>query len=150
MNPKEIAEKYEKPRMQMLEIKKTEIRENNKTNGVGHSSCRCNRHVSVNWQVARLVNAIINITIITDVTVIVANTTNMICANFFKLIYSSGFSFASTCPAFILWLRTSSSRALQVIAITIGQLSLHFCSVSFFFPSLCPASFSMLINSSVQ
>ena len=148
MNPKEIAEKYEKPRMQILELR-TEIRVNNKSNGVGHI-CRCNRHVSVNWQVARLVNAIINITIITDVTVIVANTTNMICANFFKVIYSSGFSFASTCPAFILWLRTSSSRALQVIAITIGQLSLHFCSVSFFFPSLCPASFSMLINSSVQ
>ena len=53
MNPKEIAEKYEKPRMQMLELKKTEIRENNKTNGVGHSSCKCNRHVSVKWQVAR-------------------------------------------------------------------------------------------------
>ena len=54
MNPNEISEKYEKPRMQILELK-TEIRENNKTNGVGHSSCRCNRHVSVNWQVARLV-----------------------------------------------------------------------------------------------
>ena len=53
MNPNEISEKYEKPRMQMLELKKTEIRENNKTNGVGHSSCKCNRHVSVKWQVAR-------------------------------------------------------------------------------------------------
>ena len=52
MNPKEIAEKYEKPRMQILELR-TEIRDNNKTNGVDHSSCRCIRHVSVKWQVAR-------------------------------------------------------------------------------------------------
>ena len=53
MNPKEIAEKYEKLNMQILVDAKTEIRNNDKTNGVCGSSCGCIRHISVNWQVAR-------------------------------------------------------------------------------------------------
>ena len=52
INPKEIAEKYEKSNMQILAVNK-EIRKNNKTNGIGGSSIRCIRHVSVDWQVAR-------------------------------------------------------------------------------------------------
>ena len=52
MNPKEIAEKYEKSNMQILAVNK-EIRKNNKTNGTSGSSIRCIRHVSVDWQVAR-------------------------------------------------------------------------------------------------
>ena len=52
INPKEIAEKYEKSNMQILAVNK-EIRNNNKTNGTSGSSIRCIRHVSVDWQVAR-------------------------------------------------------------------------------------------------
>ena len=52
INPKEIAEKYEKSNVQILAVK-TEIRNKNKTNDIGGSSFRCIRHVSVNWQVAR-------------------------------------------------------------------------------------------------
>ena len=57
---------------------KTEIRYSNKTNAVCCSSYRRNRHVSVNWQVARYVMAVSNITTIPDVTTIVANTTNIV------------------------------------------------------------------------
>ena len=52
INPKEIAEKYEKSNVQILAVK-TEIRNNNKKNGIGGSSVRCIRHVPVNWQIAR-------------------------------------------------------------------------------------------------
>ena len=52
MNPKEIAEKYEKSNVQILAVK-TEIRNNNKKNGIGGSFVRCIRHVPVNWQIAR-------------------------------------------------------------------------------------------------
>ena len=53
INPKEIAEKYEKLNMQILVEANAEIRNNNKTNGVCGSSCGCIRHISVNLQVAR-------------------------------------------------------------------------------------------------
>ena len=53
INPKEIAEKYEKSKSMQILAVKTEIHNNNKTNGIGGSSTRCIRHVSVNWQVAR-------------------------------------------------------------------------------------------------
>ena len=46
MNPKEIGEKYEKSNLQILVVK-PEICNNNKTNGVQGSSCRCIRRVSV-------------------------------------------------------------------------------------------------------
>ena len=52
MNPKEIGEKYEKSNLQILVVK-SEIRNNNKTNGVCGSSCGCIRHISVNWQILR-------------------------------------------------------------------------------------------------
>ena len=47
MNPKEIAENYEKSNMQILVVK-PEIRNNNNTNGVAGSFCRYIRHVPVN------------------------------------------------------------------------------------------------------
>ena len=66
--------------------------------------------------------AVSNITTIPDVTTIVANTTNMMCTNFAQsdLIFRipmTALSPLPTCPAFFLWLRWSSSRGLQVIAI---------------------------------
>ena len=52
MNQEEIAEKYEKSNVQIRAVK-TEILNNNKTNGISGSSVRCIRHVPVNWQIAR-------------------------------------------------------------------------------------------------
>ena len=52
-NPKEIAEKYDKKMNKQILEAKTEMLNNNKTNAVCGSSYRCNRHVSVNWQVVR-------------------------------------------------------------------------------------------------
>ena len=46
MNPKEIGEKYEKSNLQILVVK-PEICNNNKTNGVQGTYCRCIRQVSV-------------------------------------------------------------------------------------------------------
>ena len=89
INPKEIAEKFEKSNMQILAVK-TEIRNKNKTNGIGGSSWRCIRHVSVNWQVARYVMAVFNITTITDFATIVAITIDMLCTNCFKVTPFSG------------------------------------------------------------
>ena len=89
INPKEIAEKYEKSNMQILAVNK-EIRNNNKTNGTSGSSIRCIRHVSVDWHGCEVSHDCFNITTIADFTNIVANTIEMLCTNYFKVTPFSG------------------------------------------------------------
>ena len=61
-----------------------------KQDKLSDNSWKCIRHVSVNWQVARYVMAVFNITTITDFATIVAITIDMLCTNCFKVTPFSG------------------------------------------------------------